>query len=304
MTAPNWTGDDWEAYCMLLIQRRYGAGEVQRVPATHGGDLGVEAFTFDGLAFQCYAAEEPLSTRERYEKQRNKLTVDLAKLEKKRAEVCALLGSVVIRRYMFMVPLFNSSKLVQHAATKSAEYRAKGLPHLAPDFRIVVVTDDDYADTRQEVLAQPRELIEVDAPDESSVQTWMGEHAELVSVANEKLRAILADEPRRARYLQTLITQHLNGDNALTALRPRFPDQWEAAKRCVNEKEHLLVLEYMEPHAESAQTVLQIAKELQAELAAAVPTLGTSLCRAVAWGTVGDWLMRCPLSFTTLAVGS
>jgi hypothetical protein len=277
MAASNWTGDDWEAYCLLLIQRRYGAGEVQRVPATHGGDLGIEAFTFDGLAFQCYAAEEPLSTRERYEKQRDKLTVDLAKLESRRSELCALLGTAIIRRYMFMVPIFNSNKLVQHSATKTAEYRAKELPHLDPDFRVVVVTDDDYAETRREVLAQPRQLIDIDTADEQSVQTWMGTHPELVSVANEKLRVIVADDEGRTRYLQGLVTQRLNCENALTALRPRFPDQWETVKRCVNEKEHVLVLEYMGLCTESAQSVSQIAKELQAELEAAVPTLGNSL---------------------------
>src|SRR5215204_4061018 len=172
MTSSSWTGDDWEAYCLLLIQRRYGADEVQRVPAKHGGDLGIEAFTFSGLAFQCYAAEEPLSTRERYEKQRDKLTVDLAKLEKKQSELRALLGPVLIRRYIFMVPLFNSGKLIQHCTAKAAEYRAKRLPHLDPDFRIVVVTEDDYAETVREVLAQPRELVAVEAADEYSVQRW------------------------------------------------------------------------------------------------------------------------------------
>lgn len=54
-----------------------------------------------------------------------------------------------------------------------------------------------------EVLAQPRELIDIDAADEHSVQTWMGAHPEHVSVADKNLRAIPADDERRAKYLHT-----------------------------------------------------------------------------------------------------
>ena len=79
-----WQGDEWEKWCLQLIQMAFGSDKVQPVPARHKGDLGIEAFTHDGHALQCYAVQEPVSTKERYEKQRDKLTTDLGKLRAER----------------------------------------------------------------------------------------------------------------------------------------------------------------------------------------------------------------------------
>ncbi|MCO1658127.1 hypothetical protein [Pseudonocardia humida] len=297
MTEKEWLGEDWEEWCLLLMRRKYGADEIQRVPARHRGDLGIEAFTFSGHAFQCYATQGFPSVKERYEKQRDKLTVDLGKLISKKDELCKLLGSVKIKRYMFLVPVFESSQIVQHAATKTEECREHKLPHLHDDFRVVVVTDDDYADERRQILEQPRDLVVVAEPDESDIASWIGEHEALVEVANHKLSAIISNPIRRKEYLQSLITQHVFGNNTLSALRPRYPDQWESATRNIYRKERLLVLEHSIDGRPTSQNVTSIAKDLQRELEQNVPTLGEPFCRAIAWSAVADWLMRCPLEF-------
>jgi hypothetical protein len=297
MSETEWLGEEWENWCLLLIRRKFGADEVQRVPARHRGDLGIEAFTFSGHAFQCYATQGLPSVKDRYEKQRDKLTVDLGKLVSKKAELCKLLGSVQIRRYMFMVPVFESSQIVQHAATKTEECKAENLPHLHEDFRVVVVTDDDYAEVRQQLLEQPRELVVVEDPDEQEVTSWIGEHEELVEIANRKLAELFSHPRQRTDYLKNLVTQHVFGNNALSALRPRYPDQWEAAIKYINRKERMLVLEHSTTGRATPQSVTSIANDLQRELAQGVPMLGASLCKTVAWSAVADWLMRCPLDF-------
>lgn len=295
--AREWLGEHWEEWCLLLIERKYGADEVQRVPAKHRGDLGIEAFTFAGNAFQCYAPQGLLSVKDRYEKQRDKLTVDLGKLVTKKAELCKLLGSVKIRRYMFMVPIFESSQLVQHAATKSEECRAHKLTHLHDDFRVVVVTDAVYEEVRQELLKQPLELAGIQEADKQEVASWIGEHEELVEVANRKLADLIPHPRRRTDYLQNLVTQHVSGNNTLSALRPRYPDQWEAATRCINRKEQMLVLEHSGASPATPQLVAKIANDLRQELGQGVPILIDPICRTIAWSAVADWLMRCPLDF-------
>ena len=104
MSVRLWSGDEWQSWCVDLIRRTYGANQVQPVPARHGGDLGIEAFTHNGHVFQCYVAQEPLTTKDRYESQRDKLTMDLAKLESKMAEFQRLLGHVRIGCHFFLVP--------------------------------------------------------------------------------------------------------------------------------------------------------------------------------------------------------
>ena len=118
-----WEGRDWQEYCMKLLRARYSDHTLQEIPDAHSGDLGLEAFTHDGVVFQCYAVQEPLTTKLRYERQRDKLTEDLNKLKRNKDALVDLFGSVKIQRYVLMVPRTNSRSLVAHAQTKAAEVR-------------------------------------------------------------------------------------------------------------------------------------------------------------------------------------
>lgn len=296
----NWDGDEWEEWCILLIRRRYGADQVQVVPAKHRGDLGIEAFTYDGCAFQCYAAQEPITVKDRYEKQRDKLTADLAKLADRQEKFLRLLGNVTIRRYMFMVPFFDSHELVQHASTKAAEYRALNLPHLHSDFQIVVVDEDAYADIREEVLLKPRPLVEVQEHTQEDVAAWIRANEQAVSAAERKLLGVIQDDPRRLQAIEALIMQYIKGENALADIRRKFPENWEMTTRYRNQKEQLLIFEY--PSTDIGfNSLATIAKEIEHELSEEVPALDSRLRIAIAWASIADWIMRCPLDFPSVA---
>lgn len=95
-TALDWDGNDWEKHCLSLLRMRYRApGQFEIVPALDEGDLGIEGFSHDGCAYQCYATMGPLPLRVRYERQRDKLTEDVEKLDTNRAELIGILGGVV-----------------------------------------------------------------------------------------------------------------------------------------------------------------------------------------------------------------
>ncbi|MEU4763390.1 hypothetical protein AB0H12_09055 [Actinosynnema sp. NPDC023794] len=291
-----WDGNEWEEWCLLLIQRRYGADQVQTVPAKHRGDLGIEAFTHDGCAFQCYAAEEPISVKERFEKQRDKLTRDLKKLEVKKDEFKKLLGRVKIERYMFLVPTFDSQELVQHASTKAEEYRAKALPHLHDNFRIVVATDKAYAEYIDELLRRPRTLIDAYNSSQDDIRTWMTANADAVQKADTKLTALLTDQGARNKTIEGLITQYINGTNALDRMREKYPENWESTTRYQNTKESLLALEYPTFDGKM-QTLTGMAKDIAKELETEVPALDNRLRVTLSWQSIADWILRCPLDF-------
>ncbi|MFF7525097.1 hypothetical protein [Streptomyces pseudovenezuelae] len=296
----NWLGEDWEEWCLMLIRRRHGADQVQVVPARHRGDLGIEAFTHDGCAFQCYAAQEPITVLERYKKQRDKLTRDLAKLEYRQEKFLRLLGNVRIDRYLFMVPFFDSYELVQHASDKAQEYRAKNLPHLHETFRIIVVDEDAYADVREEILQRPRTLVEVEDKTNDDVKTWIAANEKAVRTADGKLRSLVANDPQRLSVLESLIMQYIKGENALDAMRRKYPDNWELTTRYKNNKEQLLILQYPSDSLEFG-SLAHIAKEIESELARDVPALDAPLRSALSWAAIADWIMRCPLSFPSVA---
>jgi hypothetical protein len=293
----NWLGEDWEAWCMLLIRRRYGAEQVQVVPAKHKGDLGIEAFTYDGCAFQCYAAQEPIPVSERYEKQRDKLTRDLAKLENKQAEFLKLLGTVRIKRYMLMVPFFDSHELVQHASTKSDEYRKKNLGTLDSDFQVVVVDEAAYADEAEALRLRPEILVDVPDHTEADVQIWKQANELAVETADRKLQHLIAADPQRLSVLESLIMQYIKGENALGSLRQKYPENWELTRRYRSHKESLLVLQYPTGSL-NITSLAQIAKEIDDELKAAVPAADSILRTTLAWASIADWIMRCPLDFS------
>lgn len=295
-----WDGKEWERHCLAILRLHYGAHELHEVPDRHGGDLGLEAFSTDGCAYQCYAALEPVSTNDLFESQRDKLTEDCGKLKKNAVKIGRMFGTLQIRRYMFMVHRHDSVNLVRHGREKAVEVRSWALPFVANDFDIVVITDDAYSVERAQLLKLPPSLVDVAVDSPDSTVEWSTDNPGLVSTATRKLSVLPVNHAVRASYVNALVRQYLDGENALSKIRDKYPDQWQMAVRCKISKENLLVLE----HADSMETpsvgaIGKIASDLATELMATVPSLGQPMARMLSWATVAEWLMRCPLDFTT-----
>ncbi|WP_131804001.1 hypothetical protein [Pseudofrankia sp. BMG5.36] len=293
-----WDGKEWERHCLSILRLHHGAHELHEVPDRHGGDLGLEAFSADGCAYQCYAAEEPLPTSVLYEKQRDKLTTDVSKLREKHKELIKLLGSVRLKRYGFMVHRHDSHKLVQHGKSKAAEVRAWNLEFIADDFDIVVMTDEAFPRERSSLLGIPVPQMRIEPEETESVASWRDQHGHLLATIDAKLSVILKSPVGRLRYSDELIRAYLVGENRLSQMRDRYPDQWQAASICRANKESYLVLEYSSTVAQpTARDVTDIAVDLAHELVAAVPAIDEGLAKEIAWSSIADWLMRCPLDF-------
>lgn len=71
------TGNAWEDLCVRCYRIRYQKDNYTAIPATQGGDAGIEGFTYKGVVHQCYCPERDYSDNELYEHQRNKLTADI-----------------------------------------------------------------------------------------------------------------------------------------------------------------------------------------------------------------------------------
>lgn len=218
-TALDWDGMSWEEHCINLLRLRYRVpGQFERVPSGDQGDLGIEGFSHDGCAYQCYAPEGPLPIKDRYERQRDKLTEDLAKLEKNQRDFVRILGGVVIKTYVFMTPIHDSRRLNGHAKTKAEEVRAKSLPHCHPRFDVVIHTEDDYPVERAELISlglKKWHLAPISVPD-IAVQTFVDSNQSFVKTMDEKLSRIpnlSADQ--RSTLRSQLLRWKLIADNKL-----------------------------------------------------------------------------------------
>ena len=97
------SGNAWEDLCVQCYRIRYQKDNYTAIPATQGGDAGIEGFTYKGVVHQCYCPERDYSDNELYEHQRNKLTADIEKL-KKNADRLKALGVPPVVEWHFNIP--------------------------------------------------------------------------------------------------------------------------------------------------------------------------------------------------------
>lgn len=145
-------GNSWERLCQLVFKRKFSEDGYINIPATPG-DYGLEGFTKStGCGYQCYCPDKAYPTKILYQKQRDKITTDLRKLQTNIVDLEKLLGPTKLRRWHLVTPTISHNDLLKHAQTKEAEVRGWGLSILEPDFQVLVHDGDHYAAEIQEML--------------------------------------------------------------------------------------------------------------------------------------------------------
>src|SRR5690349_8707017 len=104
-------GATWERRVKGWLRLRY-PGEFEELPADHGGDFGIEGFSRDGIAYQCYAPKSRLKAKDLYENQRTKITEDINKFIKNSNNLSKVFKGLKIHSWWLVVPEHKSAKLV------------------------------------------------------------------------------------------------------------------------------------------------------------------------------------------------
>lgn len=144
------TGNAWEDLCVQCYRIRYQKDNYTAIPATQGGDAGIEGFTYKGVVHQCYCPERDYSDNELYVHQRNKLTADIEKL-KKNADRLKALGVPPVVEWHFNIPEYKDTRILAHAESKRQEVikakkdKPSDYAHIADDFQIIIKTAEDFA---------------------------------------------------------------------------------------------------------------------------------------------------------------
>ncbi len=144
-------GNSWERLCQLVFKRKFSDDGYTHIPATPG-DYGLEGFTkTTGCGYQCYCPDKAYQQKELYEKQRDKITTDLKKLQTYEADLTKILGATKLRRWHLVTPTIAHNDLIKHSQAKEAEVRGWNLSILAPDFQVLLHDADHYATEIQEM---------------------------------------------------------------------------------------------------------------------------------------------------------
>ncbi|SFB29210.1 hypothetical protein SAMN05216266_107299 [Amycolatopsis marina] len=293
-------GDAFEEQCLGLLRRRYPPSELVILPAQMGGDCGIEAFSTDGIAYQCYADRESASLRHRTDKQKNKLYADTEKLKKNVKRLPGVLGDTAIRHYFLLVPEYHAVELVEYAHKRSEVVRQYNLPFIDEQFAIRIKTPHDYPTEFAAALRDDSAKALVPDPEikDSNVDSFDKSKPELVERLDQKLAVLQQHSPTSdvAVLRNQFIRAFLAKEQVMDGLR-EWPDTWEAVEARRTHRQNTLELENELDPAAPSQRLLDLIRSYGEELGSQVAGIRLLDAQRISMGQAGDWLMRCPLRF-------
>ncbi|WP_198087302.1 hypothetical protein [Variovorax sp. E3] len=271
------------------------------MPSKDRGDAGIEGFSITRReAFQCYGCEEPISTQERYDKQRDKMTGDVKKfIENTEALSRLFQPSLKMKRWVLFVPWFDSKEIVAHAAKKTREVIAAKLPYVDSDFRVMVVQESSFSVARDQLLSTTPEGLKFQqtSVSEEEIGAWCSSNDGFVGVLKDKLSRLptLQNDAKRDTLVLSILKWYLAGQELLERLRD-YPEVYEKVMATKSHREEFLALSCLDGEASNgnlSETLKSFKNELQREVA----ELHSFSAQHLAAEAVADWLMRCPLTF-------
>jgi hypothetical protein len=294
------SGKEWQLWANKLLMKHYGPAEYQPVPDHDRGDAGIEGFTVtSGHCYQAYGCVEPISTRARYIKQRDKITTDVAKFIANRPVFVRTFGPTVITRWVLFVPYADSKEIIVHASTKTAEVLSEHLPYVGEGFRVMVLQEQDFAAERDQLLSLPQTTLDfvVQPTTEEAIAAWAETNDRLAATLFEKIQRLptLRNSTARQHFHQEVLKWYIEGQSILDALR-EYPETYKKVIQTKAHRENFLVVTTIS--GRSPQAILTTAiNQLYADLKERVSEVGPYSAEQLAHEGVAGWLLRCPLDY-------
>ena len=291
-------GNDWQDWANQLLTVHYGPTEYSRVPDKQKGDGGLEGFTLtDGHVYQAYGCEEPISLKDRFEKQRNKMTRDLKKFVENQALLEKLFGETKIKKWVLFVPVYDSKDLIAHAAKKTKEIKAFGLPYVDTQFNVTVCEEKDFATEKEQILNNKSDQLdfEIATAGDEAIAAFSSDNDHFIATIDKKIAKLstLQTGEKRLGFRNSVLRWYLQGQELLDSLKVDSPSVFGTVLKIKSQRESYLVADSLAAKTSEEQFGLAINKLLDS-LKSEAKQLSTSSAEALAHEAVADWLIRCP----------
>lgn len=293
-----WEPDEWQRWVDQLLYAHYGHAAYQRVPDGNGGDWGIEGFSRDGCAYQCYVAEEPVAIAILHERQRDKINSDIRKFAENDSKLCRLFAGLKIKCWCLVVPRHESAPLLAYAADKSAEIRAMGLPYVADDFVIQICTDEAWSLEVARLTHAGVTQLSVDTMtlNDEQVDDWVGANEDLMRKLRRKAGLLSKSTAARDALMTSSVRAYILGQNAYETLQTDYAEVYSDIVRVKVALEEQLARECALNDGGAVITYRGIQGKLVARLSQDL-NLSPQLVEQLADEALADWLLRCPLDF-------
>lgn len=294
-----WNPDDWELFSLNLLQHRHGTLNVHKIPAAHQGDFGIDFYcTKEAVAYQCYAVEEPIDISTRADRQKTKITRDLAKIVANEMEIKKLFNDVRIKHWILLSPLHDSKEVNLHCSKKTKDMRDKQCGVLDDAFEVAIhdLTLFPAAVIASGLTSISSVKLSVPAPSTEEVAAWTVGSSNLLANAHHKLLKRTSPE-NISDAVADATSAFLQGNALLDALRSGSPDLHEKVTIAI--KSRARRIQFAGPQGgQSANGILHAELDsLISAVQSAAPNLSNENAEQIAYGAISEWIMRCPLDF-------
>ena len=201
-------GNAWEHYCDEVYRDRYKDQNYIKIPASHGGDGGIEGFTHTGIVYQSYCPEKNYSDQELYEHVRDKVTRDINKLiDTGYSKKLKSLGVHKIKEWHFVTPEYKDSRLVEHLEKKRKEVLAamhadqETFSYIDPNIILVPKVAEDFKAEFARLIRNPLVDLKLNAAVMNTGEIdWTDCPADKINNLKRKLIAIMKTDENDCDY--------------------------------------------------------------------------------------------------------
>jgi hypothetical protein len=299
-----WNPDDWEMFALSLLQSRHGTLNVHKIPAAHKGDFGIDYYcTAEDVAYQCYAVQEPIDIATRAGRQKKKITKDLGKIVVKADEVSKLFLGKPIKHWILLAPIHDSKEVNLHCSKKTIELRELSCSHLDGHFEVSIHDQKSFAANAVAagMAALSTVTLNVPHPTPEEMSHWQAGSPNLLANATHKLMKRTGSIGIQEAVAEA-VRSFLQGNAILDALRSGSPDLHERVMAAVAIRYRRLNFVGPQGGPGPGAILNNEIDSLIAAIKASAPNLSDDNAVQIAYGSVSEWIMRCPLDFPSDAV--
>ena len=287
----------------ICFRLKYEKEHYTEVPASNG-DCGIEGFTKSGKVFQCYCPDNNLPTDDLYDKQRDKITKDLRKLETYQVMLCNFFAGTKINEWIFVTPDYRKKDLILHCNSKTDEVKSWALPFISPDFKVIIHTIDNFARELPVALSTncQKLIIEPKPKSETSVTKWREQKISLVDNAIRKhtkrfQQDVSGVDAKVDKLTHATIKSYFDRESILARWRNLNPQDFERYLVLISQTEAEVEEQCMFPANNNEERYKGFRALVKEKLHANFPSLDEITITTLTHGAVADWLLRCPLDF-------
>jgi flagellar basal body rod protein FlgB len=296
-------GNSWEDLMQLCFRLKYENEHYQSIPAS-SGDCGIEGFTKTGKVFQCYCPDNNLSSSDLYDKQRDKITRDLKKLETYETRLRSLLGQTRVSEWILVTPEYRMNDLIIHCNSKQQEILTKNLSIIDPTFKVLVHDIDNFQKEIPIALNGTGQKLQLSVvpQDGANVTHWKDQQIDLVSNAIRKHTKRFPENTNQVEEKVNTLTEStiqyfLDREVVLRQWQRIYPEDYDKFLILLSSIEKEVKEKCMFPTSNNNELYLSLRPFVKEKLKENFKYLDDLTLDILMHGAIADWLLRCPLDF-------